>query len=58
LSYPTAKFGALDIQFITQCPQQGHFGFDIECVGFAVDAYFHVDSLRGESFAFNYVVIY
>jgi hypothetical protein len=58
LGHPTAEFGAFDVEFIAQCPQQGHFGFDIQRVGFAVDTYFHVHSLRVESFAINYVVNY
>jgi hypothetical protein len=38
LGHATAEFGAFDVEFIAQCPQQGHFGFDIQRVGFAVDA--------------------
>jgi hypothetical protein len=52
-----AELGAFDVELIAQGPQQGHFGFDIQGVVFAVDTYFHVQSLLGESFAFDYVVI-
>jgi len=34
-------FRAFDIEFIAQCPQQWHFGFDIELVGLSVDVEFH-----------------
>jgi hypothetical protein len=57
LGHATAEFGAFDVELIAQSPQQGHFGFNIQRVGFAVDVYFHVHSLRGESFVSNYVVI-
>jgi hypothetical protein len=57
LGHATAELGSFDVKFIAQGPQQGHFGFDIQRVGFAVDAQFHGDSLRGERFAINYVVI-
>jgi hypothetical protein len=58
LGHATSKFGTFDVKFVAQRPQQGHFGFDIQRVVFAVDTYFHVHSLRVESFAINYVVIY
>jgi hypothetical protein len=57
LGYAATELGAFDVEFIAQCPQQGHFRFDIQGVGFAIDAYFHVDSLLGESFEFQYVMV-
>jgi hypothetical protein len=52
LGYAATELGAFDVEFIAQCPQQGHFRFDIQGVGFAIDAYFHGGCLRGEIFAF------
>ena len=41
LGHAAAEFRAFDIEFITQGPQKGHVGFDVEFVRFSVDFELH-----------------
>ena len=46
LGHAAAKFGPFDVEFVTQSPQQGHLGFDIERVALSVDRQLHLRGLQ------------